>query len=116
MPFQNVETSTFTIPTFSTTTTHDYNLGRLENSNPAYGLALQATVTFGTASTAVLKLQASNDGVNFADVPGSSITLSASGSTIWDAGNPNYKFLRVSFAPSGGSISAVLVLNAVNLS
>lgn len=116
MPFQNVETSIFSVPLLSTTSTHDYNLGRLENFNPAYGVALQATVTFGTASTAVLKLQASNDGVNFADIPGSSTTISATGTTIWDIGKPNYKFLRASLAPSGGTVSAVLTLNAVNLS
>lgn len=116
MPYQNVETSTITLPSFSTTTNQDYNLSRLANTNPAFGISIQATYTFGTATSVILKIQASNDGVNFADVSGSSVTVTATGVTIWDAGNPNYKIIRVNIVPTGGTVAVVLIANSVNLS
>lgn len=116
MPYQNVETSSTSVAAFSTTTNQDYNLGRLSNTNPANGVSIQVIYTFLTATSAIIKLQASNDGTNFADISGSSVTVTVSGNTLWDVGTPHYKILRVVMTPTGGTISAVLVLNATNLS
>ena len=116
MPFQNIETSTLTYPSFSTTKNVDYNLGALASTNPAYGVSVQANYVFLTATTLDIKLQASNDGVAFADIPTTTVTVTATGMTIWDCGNPNYKILRVVFSGMDGTLTASLVLNAVNLS
>lgn len=114
MPFQNVETSTAVKTAIITTTYQVYDLAQLSSTNPAYGLSIQANYVFGAATTMDLALQASNDNVNYATITGTSVTVTATGMTIWDAGHPNYKYLRVVLTPDA-SVTVTLVMNAVNL-
>lgn len=114
MPSQNVETSTTVVPSFSTTMVVPYNLCRLANFNPAYGAAIQVVYTFGTATSAVISLQVSNDGVNYTPLASDTTSPTASGNVLWDLGHPNYKWIQVSFVPTGGTISASIIFNANN--
>ncbi len=66
--------------------------------------------------SASIKLQCSNDGVNFMDVSGSSVSITASGNHVWDLGTPFYKILRVLITPAAGELAVVLTFNAINLS
>lgn len=114
MPFQNVETSTTTNTDIATTTYQVYDLARLASTNPAYGLSVQANYAFNAATTMDLSLEASNDNENYATITGTSVTVTADGTTIWDAGHPNYKFLRVVMTPDD-TATVTLIMNAVNL-
>lgn len=74
------------------------------------GISVQSTYT-GTP-TGTLKLQCSNDGVTFSDVPTATVSLAgAAGSTLWNIPDAYYRFVRISYtATSGtGSVTSVLV-------
>lgn len=62
----------------------------------------------------VVKLQASNDGENYADITDKNVTISADGNILWDLGNVNFRFLRVSETPSVGTINLTLIFNGTN--
>ena len=66
-----------------------------ETGSKTYTLA--AIAISGTPS---FKWQASNDGTNFVDLAVSSVTFSAAGSTGWDFGAINYRWLRLAFTAS----------------
>ncbi len=73
------------------------------------------TFTPEAISGIVVKLQMSNDGINFTDISGKTVTISATGSVLWDLGVVTYRVLRVSETPSIGAISLTLNFNAINL-
>lgn len=81
----------------------------------AAGTTADADLAPAALGGVVIKLQASNDGVNFTDISGKTVTVSATGSTLWDLGSVTYRVLRVSEAASTGAINLVLNFNAVNL-
>jgi len=60
---------------------------------------------------AVLKLQSSNDGTNFIDLPSCQITLSASGCSLFNVVEPAYRHLRFAFIPGAGAVDLKVVLN-----
>jgi hypothetical protein len=55
--------------------------------------------------------QASNDGTNFSTLSISSVTYSAAGTTVWDFGVFNYKYIIVNFLkPTNGAIALAIKL------
>ncbi len=64
-------------------------------------VAAQWTQTVATLG-GTLKLQASNDGSNWEDISGSSVTVSGSGSQLWNVQNVGYSKLRISWTQTGG--------------
>ena len=71
------------------------------------------THTFTPASfgSALLKLQSSNDGINFIDLPTCQATIASSGTSIFNVVEPAYRYLRFAFIPGDGSISLDVILN-----
>ena len=65
------------------------------------GVGVQAVWT-GTAGGSI-KLQGSNDGVNWADVPDTTVTVSGAGGTLWNVRDVFYSWIRCSFANTGGA-------------
>ena len=63
----------------------------------------------------IVKLQMSNDGSNFTDITGKTVTIGAAGSILWDLGVVTYKILRVTETPSSGAINLTLNFNVVNI-
>lgn len=117
MPFQKIDGTVVTLTDVTTLQNTDYDLHNVNNqSKTAYGLSCQVVYTSGGAFDWTLKLQGSNDGVNFADIAGSSVNVTANGTHLYDVGNPNYKILRVVATPTSGTVTFVLTYNAVNLS
>lgn len=60
---------------------------------------------------AVLKLQSSNDGENFVDLPSCQVTLSGSGTSIFNVVEPAYRNLRFAYVPGAGSIDLTVIIN-----
>ncbi len=117
MPYQKIDGTVVTLTDVTTLQNVDYNLQNVnDQSKSAYGLSVQLVYTSGGAFDWTLKLQGSNDGVNFSDIVGSSLNITANGNTIFDVGNPNYRILRVVATPTSGTVTFVLTYNAVNLS
>lgn len=116
-------TTYYVIPTSETV----YKLATTA-ANAGVGTAINLTGTLGggatwkftplayAATSAGFKWQASNDKINWTDlstVSFSTITFSASGSTIWDFSFFNYKWLRASFlAPTQGFLNYLLSISA----
>jgi hypothetical protein len=59
-----------------------------------------------------LKGQASNDGLSYVDVPSLIADISSAGTAIFNIVEPAYRYLRVIYVPSAGSINLSVVLNA----
>lgn len=56
--------------------------------------------------------QSSNDGTNYTNLSVSSITYTAAGSTLWDFGATNYRYLRMLFLPpTSGGIQYQILMN-----
>lgn len=70
------------------------------------------TFTATALSGAVVKLQASNDGTSYEDLSGSTVTISAAGTKIWNHPEPFYRYVKVVHTPSVGAIGLTVVLNA----
>ncbi len=70
--------------------------------------------TFTSTSLAgvIVKLQASNDGTNYEDLSGSTVTISAAGTKIWNHPEPFYRYVKVVHTPAAGAIGLTVVLNA----
>jgi len=117
MPYQKIDGTIITLTDVVTLQNVDYNLHNVNNQNKAaYGLSVQVVYSSAGGFDWTLKLQGSNDGVNFSDVVGSSLNITANGNTIYDIGNPNYRVLRVVATRVSGTVTFVLTYNAVNLS
>jgi hypothetical protein len=67
-----------------------------------WGYCMQAVWTGATAA-GTLKLQASNDSVNWSDITGSSTVVSGPGSYIWNAGDAWYPYVQLVFVQSSGT-------------
>lgn len=65
----------------------------------------QCNITATGVSGASVKLMKSNDGVNWVD-EGVSIAITTSGTIFLESTNPNSRYMRVTYAISGGSIVA----------
>lgn len=78
------------------------------------GTTADADLTPAALGSVVIKLQASNDGTNFTDISGKTVTVAATGSTLWDLGATAYRVLRVNEAASAGAINLVLNFNSIN--
>lgn len=69
------------------------------------------TFTPAAFSGATLKLQSSNDGQNFIDLPTCMVTVASGGTSIFNVVEPAYRYLRFAFVPGDGSISLSVILN-----
>lgn len=78
------------------------------------GTTADAALTPTALGGVVVKLQMSNDGTNFTDISGDTVTISAAGSTLWDLGQVTYRTLRVLETPSAGAINLTLNFNGTN--
>lgn len=63
----------------------------------------------------VVKLQMSIDGTNFEDISGKTVTVSSTGTKVWDLQFPCYKIIRVVVTPTTGAMTLVLNFNAINI-
>lgn len=72
-----------------------------------YGYAVQANYSGSPAG--VLKLQASNDGVNFVDIADTTFAISAAGSTVINCTSSNYLYVQCVWTASGGSTGSLSV-------
>lgn len=116
MPYQKIDGTTVTSTSVATSQTYDYNLHNVNSqTKTAFGLSVQIVYSSGGAFNWDLKVQSSNDGTNFVDIPSSTVNITANGSTLYDVGNPNYRVLRVTATRTSGTITLVLTYNAVNL-
>lgn len=91
-----------------------------------YSIAANVTGT----PTGTIKLQASNDPetndtmpdgtpqptpTNWADITGSSFTLSAAGETMWNVSDVGYNYVRVAYTDGSGGASTATVNIVANL-
>lgn len=67
------------------------------------------------ALSQIVKLQMSIDGTNFEDISGKTVTVSSTGTKVWDLQFPCYKYVRVVVTPTGGAMTLVVNFNAINL-
>ena len=80
MPYQKIDGTIVTLTDVVTLQNVDYNLHNVNNQNKAaYGLSVQVVYSSAGGFDWTLKLQGSNDGVNFSDVVGSSLNITANG-------------------------------------
>lgn len=96
---------TVTINNASTTTT-----GALDGSYLAY-VSAQAVFT-DVAAAGAFKLQASNDGVHWNDVPSSSQTVASGATTLIPAIQVCYRQVRAAFVSSGGAGTIAVTFEA----
>lgn len=80
----------------------------------AQGTTADAALTPAVLGGVVVKLQMSNDGTNFTDISGDTVTISAAGSVLWDLGQVTYRTLRVLETPSAGALNLTLNFNGTN--
>lgn len=111
MPFLKTDGLEADMGTMDFGGTYDYNLAD-RNTN---GLSIQAVVhVIGAGGS--LNLLASNNGIDFVDIPGSNYNAVADTSVIWNLGSPAYKIVRVNVIVNSGQISCNLIFNGTNLS
>lgn len=77
----------------------------------AAGTTNDAEFTPATLSQ-VVKLQCSNDGTNFSDISGKTVTVTSAGNTVWDLGIVYYKVIRIVVTPTAGALNLSVVLSA----
>jgi len=65
--------------------------------------ALQVIITSQSSLNVAIKVQASLDNSNWADVPGSSVSFTTNGTYIWDNAVSTATWVRLSFIFTGGS-------------
>lgn len=71
------------------------------------------TFTPTTSAGNVLKLQGGNDGTNFSDLAGDTVTIATtSGNSLWDLGSPGYRYVNIVYTPSAGQIALTVTINA----
>lgn len=72
------------------------------------------TLTAATSAGNVLKLQSSNDGANWTDVSGKTVTIATTAGTAqWDIDRPAYRYLRVLYTPSAGQVALETIISQV---
>jgi hypothetical protein len=90
------------------TTSYTYNIDVTNIDN----IAISVTCTPVSSGTGTLVLNASVDGANFAPIPNSSTSISASGTTIYTVANPAYKYIQVSYTASSNGMTIVGSINS----
>lgn len=60
-------------------------------------------------SGASVKLQASNDDINYTDISGTSSAISATGNILINVDGAGYKYIRAVFAIASGTITAEVI-------
>jgi hypothetical protein len=80
------------------------------DTSSVFAVSAQALVTGGASPTGILKLQASNDGINYTDVPSATVSISADGSYLIPVVNVAYEFIRAvySFTSGTGTLTATI--------
>lgn len=78
------------------------------------GTTADAALTPASLGGVVVKLQMSNDGTNFTDISGDTVTISSAGSILWDLGPITFRTLRVLETPSAGALNLTLNFNGTN--
>lgn len=73
------------------------------------------TFTTTPLTSAIVKLQMSNDGINFTDITGKNEVATGSGSVLWDLGHVTFRVLRVVEVPNYGAMNLILNFNGTNL-
>lgn len=79
----------------------DVNASAIPTSS-SEGLSLQAIWTGGTAA-GTIKLQASNNGTDWSDLPGTSQTVAGAGSFLWNLYSIFFQYVRIKFVRSAGT-------------
>jgi hypothetical protein len=70
------------------------------------------TLTAATASGNVLKLQKSNDNVNFLDIASQTVTLATSTVvTMWEIVDPTYRYVKILYTPAAGQATLAVIVN-----
>lgn len=72
----------------------------------AFGFSLQANITSSALVSGTLKLQASLDNANWADIAGTTQTISATGVYFYNVTDVMYPWVRAVWADSGSDASA----------
>lgn len=72
-----------------------------------YGYSIQAIYTNG-APAGTLVLQASNDGINFCDIAGTSFVVTGTGNFLWNVTNSNYLYVQMAWTPDGGGSTGTM--------
>lgn len=108
--FQKYDGTVVNYPSLATSKVYDYNLTNL------YGVSLQLVYTKigAPALSFVIDLEISNDDVNFYPLTGKSVSISGTGSILWDLGIITYSTLRVNIAATSGIMDLSLIFNGVN--
>jgi hypothetical protein len=65
------------------------------------------------ALSSVVKLQASNDGTNWADISGATVTITTAGTVIWSIANPPYMWIKAVVTMTAGVLNLSILGNAV---
>lgn len=109
--FQKYDGTQVDYPGLTSSVNYDYNLTNL------YGASVQAVYTkIGVpALSFVIQLQCSNDGENWFDLSGKTVSISATGSILWDLGVTTYRILRVKVTATSGTMDLSLIFNGINL-
>ena len=76
--------------------------------NISFGYSIQAI--YSGSPSGIIKLRVCNDNYNFVDLADSSITISSSGSWVWNVPEAMYLYTRVVYTPTTGSGSLSLIL------
>lgn len=67
-------------------------------------LSIQANTTeVSVPFQTTMAIKASNDGSNFVDVDGTTVSLSGTTTQLWSIADPTFKYARVSYTPVSGS-------------
>ena len=91
----------------ATITTSNVNFDPVQMST-SDSCSLQIVRSGASSSDAVLNLAVSNDGVNYDDLSGSSIDISANGSDSFYVGPVNALYIRAEVVATTGTVAAVL--------
>lgn len=72
------------------------------------------TLTPATAAGNVLKLQKSDDNVNFLDVASQTVTLATTTTTtMWEIVDPTYRYLKILYTPAAGQVTLGVFVNQI---
>jgi hypothetical protein len=74
------------------------------------GTTADADLASTSTLSQVVKLQSSNDGVNYMDISGKTVTVTSAGNTMWDLGQVYAKILRVVVTPTTGTITLTVTI------
>lgn len=69
------------------------------------------TFTPSAYSDFSMKLQSSNDGVNFVDLPSCVVSVASAGTSLFNIIEPAYRYLRFKLIPGSGSMGLTVILN-----